>query len=125
MAPLKRPLMRKLCQRSMKRISGYRGIRLPEARRPILFLVMLVSLSFLIMAPGGKAQSQTPCIQIVDDQGKEVTLPYPACRIIVLYGAYNEILAAMGLEDRLTEGPGPIPSTFHPDKTEHRHAYAT
>ena len=54
------------------------------------------------MAPGGKAQSQTPCIQIVDDQGKEVTLPHPARRIIALYGAYNEILAAMGLEDRLT-----------------------
>ena len=53
------------------------------------------------MTPGGKAQSQTPCIQIVDDQGKGITLPHPARRIIALYGAYNEILAAMGLEDRL------------------------
>ena len=54
------------------------------------------------MAPGGKAIAQTACIQVVDDQGKEVTLPHPARRIIALYGAYNEILAAMGLEDRLT-----------------------
>lgn len=54
------------------------------------------------MAPGGKAQSQTPFIQVVDDQGKEIILPHPARRIIALYGAYNEILAAMGLEDRLT-----------------------
>jgi len=54
------------------------------------------------MAPSGKAISQTPCIQVVDDQGKEVSLSYPARRIIALYGAYNEILAAMGLEDRLT-----------------------
>ena len=29
-------------------------------------------------------------------------MSYPARRIIALYGAYNEILAAMGLEDRLT-----------------------
>ena len=56
----------------------------------------------MIMAPGGKAISQAPCIQVIDDQGQEVTLPNPARRIIALYGAYNEILAAMGLEDRLT-----------------------
>ena len=41
-------------------------------------------------------------IRIVDDQGKEIRLLHPATRIIALYGAYNEILAAMGLEDRLT-----------------------
>jgi iron complex transport system substrate-binding protein len=40
-------------------------------------------------------------IQIVDDRGEQVSLSSPAKRIIALYGAYNEILAAMGLEDRI------------------------
>ena len=39
--------------------------------------------------------------EIVDDLGEKVALPYPAKRIISLYGAYNEILGAMGLECRL------------------------
>ncbi len=38
---------------------------------------------------------------MTDDLGREVVLERPAGRIIALYGAYNEILAAMGLEDRL------------------------
>lgn len=40
-------------------------------------------------------------IRIHDDLGHEIVLQKPARRIIALYGAYNEILAAMGLEDRL------------------------
>ncbi len=40
-------------------------------------------------------------IEITDDSGKQVSLPSPAKRIIALYGAYNEILAAIGLEDRI------------------------
>lgn len=40
-------------------------------------------------------------IQILDDRGEQVILSSPARRIIALYGAYNEILAAMGLEDRI------------------------
>lgn len=36
-----------------------------------------------------------------DDTGRELVLDRPAERIIALYGAFNEILAAMGLEDRL------------------------
>jgi iron complex transport system substrate-binding protein len=39
--------------------------------------------------------------QICDDTGQAVVLPKPAERIIALYGAYNEILAGMGLADRL------------------------
>lgn len=38
---------------------------------------------------------------VKDDTGLTVTLQQPATRIIALYGAYNEILAAMGLESRL------------------------
>ena len=40
-------------------------------------------------------------IHVKDDTGRELVLERPAERIIALYGAYNEILAAMGLEDRL------------------------
>jgi iron complex transport system substrate-binding protein len=40
-------------------------------------------------------------ILIVDDRGEQVSLSSPAKRIIALYGAYNEILAGMGLEDRI------------------------
>ena len=40
-------------------------------------------------------------IEIIDDLGEKVALPYPAKRVIALYGAYNEILGAMGLECRL------------------------
>lgn len=37
----------------------------------------------------------------MDDQGTEIRLAAPAKRIIALYGAFNEILAGMGLADRL------------------------
>jgi cobalamin transport system substrate-binding protein len=40
-------------------------------------------------------------IEIVDDTGHKIRLKKPATRIIALYGAYNEILAAMGLESRI------------------------
>lgn len=40
-------------------------------------------------------------VQVFDDMGQQVQIPSPAVRIIALYGAYNEILAAMGLEERL------------------------
>lgn len=38
---------------------------------------------------------------MTDDTGIEIVLSKPATRIIALYGAYNEILAAMGMESRL------------------------
>lgn len=38
---------------------------------------------------------------ITDDFGNRVALPMPAQRIISLYGAFNEILAAIGLEERI------------------------
>jgi iron complex transport system substrate-binding protein len=40
-------------------------------------------------------------VEVLDDLGRRVSLPSPAKRIIALYGAYNEILAALGLEDRI------------------------
>lgn len=38
---------------------------------------------------------------ITDDLGHDITLAEPATRIVALYGAFNEILAGMGLTDRL------------------------
>jgi iron complex transport system substrate-binding protein len=40
-------------------------------------------------------------LQICDDTGQAAVLARPAERIIALYGAYNEILAEMGMLDRL------------------------
>lgn len=37
-------------------------------------------------------------VTVVDDRGREVRLAEPARRVIALYGAYNEMLAAMGRE---------------------------
>jgi iron complex transport system substrate-binding protein len=45
--------------------------------------------------------SHAESVKITDDRGTPVALSEPAMRIIALYGAYNEILAAMGLESRL------------------------
>lgn len=40
-------------------------------------------------------------VEITDDTGRTIRLNGPAMRIIALYGAYNEILDALGLESRL------------------------
>jgi iron complex transport system substrate-binding protein len=40
-------------------------------------------------------------VRVTDDLGKVIKLKQPAQRIISLYGAYSEILFAMGLGDRL------------------------
>ncbi len=44
---------------------------------------------------------QADPISVIDDTDRKIVLDRPALRIIALYGAYNEILAAMGLEERL------------------------
>jgi iron complex transport system substrate-binding protein len=46
-------------------------------------------------------RAQSNDLTISDDLGHRVELRAPARRIIALYGAYNEILAAMGLESRI------------------------
>lgn len=47
------------------------------------------------------AKAGAPQPSIVDDAGRTITLQAPAKRIIALYGGFNEILAAMGLEGRI------------------------
>lgn len=48
-----------------------------------------------------KAEGADRKLAVTDDRGRLVELPAPAGRIIALYGAFNEILAAMGLEDSI------------------------
>ena len=98
---LKRRLMMKTCQRFMKRISGCHGILPPEVRRPISFPALIMTLALTAITLCGGNRSLAATVRITDDLGQRITLPCPAIRIISLYGAYNEILAAMGLEDRL------------------------
>ncbi len=45
--------------------------------------------------------SPAGAVSITDDVGTVITLKQPARRIICLYGAMNEILAALGLTDRI------------------------
>jgi iron complex transport system substrate-binding protein len=54
-------------------------------------------LSLLVVTP---RLSAAP-LEVVDDLGNSIRLESPARRILALYGAYNEIIAAMGMEDRL------------------------
>lgn len=73
--------------------------------RPRLFsrLAPLASLVLVCLAwagPGaGLAAQDQPCI--VDDLGREVCLERPARRVISLYAAFNELIGAMGLEERI------------------------
>jgi iron complex transport system substrate-binding protein len=57
-----------------------------------LFAVMLVLLSPAI---------STAEVRVTDDLGQVISLEEPARKIISLYGAYSEILFAMGLGERL------------------------
>jgi iron complex transport system substrate-binding protein len=52
-------------------------------------------------ASGDTLTGQGDAVEVIDDLGQRVKMDSPAERIIALYGAYNEILAAMGLEDRI------------------------
>ncbi|RJR42264.1 MAG: ABC transporter substrate-binding protein [Desulfobacteraceae bacterium] len=52
----------------------------------------------VLLLPGVAPAGDT---SVTDDFGSRVSLAVPAQRIIALYGAFNEILAAMGLEERI------------------------
>ena len=59
--------------------------------------IVLCTLSALLIITGIACAQ----VQVTDDLGQIITLKEPARRIISLYGAYSEILFAMGLGDRL------------------------
>ena len=61
----------------------------------------MVSLIFLIIWLQPAEDSLAQGIEIFVYLGQRVILPAPAQRIIALYGAYNEIIAAMGMEHRI------------------------
>jgi iron complex transport system substrate-binding protein len=56
---------------------------------------------FLILFLQATSCPEASELEVFDDLGQRVSLTSPAKRIIALYGAYNEILAALGLEDRI------------------------
>ena len=60
---------------------------------PAALLVLALVIRGALAAPSGPG--------IVDDRGRAVRLKAPAERIIPLYGAYTEILLALGLKDRI------------------------
>ena len=68
---------------------------------PVLMLIGLLAAFVLTMPVSLRAETSQNQPSIVDDAGRTITLNGPARRIIALYGGFNEILAAMGLEDRI------------------------
>ncbi|MDQ7782233.1 MAG: ABC transporter substrate-binding protein [Desulfomonilaceae bacterium] len=74
------------------------GIRSRELPRLILFHVLMGT---LILGVWARGPVEAASFSVTDDTGRDIVLERPALRIIALYGAYNEILAAMGLGDRL------------------------
>ncbi len=61
-------------------------------------------------------------IRIVDDTGYELVLDKPATRVLALYGAFNEIMLAMGLGDLLV---GRTASDAHIEGLQHLPAVGT
>ncbi|MGE4554263.1 MAG: ABC transporter substrate-binding protein, partial [Desulfovibrionaceae bacterium] len=89
----------------MKPKSWSRPIPSPAAPRRMWCRAVLVLLAALLWATAG-AEAQTPdasvpaaAVTITDDLGRTVRLERPAGRVVALYGAFNELLAALGRED--------------------------
>ncbi len=69
--------------------------------------------AWLLMAfPIAQCAALAKALEVVDDSGRTIILDRPAARIVALYGAYNEILAAMGLVSRIV-GRTKTRSTVH------------
>jgi iron complex transport system substrate-binding protein len=77
----------------MRPISSSSPIRRPAC--PRLWPFLLLALCWAQSCP---ALAQ---VTATDDLGKVIILPGPAKRIVALYGAFNEILAGMGVTDRI------------------------
>lgn len=72
---------------------------LPMSAVTLLLLAALVAV-LAAPFPAGAAEPAGP-VSVTDDTGRVVRLPQPARRIVALYGAFNELLAAMDLADRI------------------------
>ena len=66
-------------------------------------VLLLVLLLLLLCCPATQAASPV----VTDDGGTVLRLEHPARRIIVLYGAFSDMLGAMGLEDRIIAHTSP------------------
>jgi iron complex transport system substrate-binding protein len=72
---------------------------------------LLLCLFFLMSAPAALA-----AVSCRDSTGREIRLQEPATRIVPLYGAFGELLAAMGQGGRLaarTEADAAVPALAH------------
>ena len=64
-------------------------------------MVRVLTLGTAVLALFVPGEARADGITVVDDFGGRISLPSPARRIVALYGAFNEILASMGLEGRI------------------------
>jgi iron complex transport system substrate-binding protein len=78
----------------MRRTSAW--LRTPSPARPRR--IWCLALALLLCC--GKAALAAP-VSVTDDDGQRIELAQPAGRVIALYGAFNEILDAMGLSARI------------------------
>ena len=76
--------------------------RSPGRKMPFWFYPnRIVFTGFLILFLQATRCPEAFGVEVFDDLGQSIRLNSPAKRIIALYGAYNEILASLGLEDRI------------------------
>lgn len=64
-------------------------------------MVLVLTLGAAVLALFVPGEARADGITVVDDFGGRISLPSPARRIVALYGAFNEMLASMGLEGRI------------------------
>jgi iron complex transport system substrate-binding protein len=82
--------------------AGFKRKRHPGRKLPFWFdPIRTVFTLFLVLFLQATSSPEAFGLEVFDDLGRRVSLASPAKRIIALYGGYNEILAALGLEDRI------------------------
>ena len=77
-----------------KRNETLQRSKMSQSSRHLMILILVLTLLFL-------AKTTPAEVQVTDDLGQVIVLEEPAQRIISLYGAYSEILFAIGAGDRL------------------------
>lgn len=98
MVLLMRFFSKAVCVKYMKQMSKSHIIRSRNLHRLILFPVTLVA---CVLAMTFQLTGWAWALNVTDDTGHLIELDKPAQRIITLYGGYNEVIAALGIEDRL------------------------
>lgn len=87
------------CSAILTETSPRRSRRWPGARRLRKIAALLLPV-FLLLVPGAAGTLAAP-VDVTDDTGHSLRLERPARRIIPLYGAFGEMLLALGCGDRI------------------------